>query len=99
MIEDGYGSPMARPLYCSADLSLYQPQPAAIRWSLGYLGTYSEDRQPYLEKTVACAGRAASCGTVRGRGIQISRKNTLAKECRSHRPTNTHHSTVRNVSR
>ncbi|HET7889735.1 MAG TPA: glycosyltransferase [Bradyrhizobium sp.] len=50
MIEDRYGSPMARPLYCSADLSLYRPQPAEARWSLGYLGTYSEDRQPQLEE-------------------------------------------------
>ena len=48
MIEDGYGSPMARALYCSADLSLYRPQRAATKWSLGYLGTYSEDRQPQL---------------------------------------------------
>jgi spore maturation protein CgeB len=50
MIEDGYGSPMARALYCSADLSLYRPQPAPIKWSLGYLGTYSEDRQPQLQE-------------------------------------------------
>jgi spore maturation protein CgeB len=50
MIEDEYGSPLARVLYCSADMSLYRPQPAEIRWSLGYLGTYSEDRQPLLQR-------------------------------------------------
>ncbi|MCA6108650.1 CgeB family protein [Bradyrhizobium cenepequi] len=50
MIEDDYGSPLARPLYCSADTNLYRPQQADIKWSLGYLGTYSEDRQPLLER-------------------------------------------------
>ncbi|MBV9561423.1 MAG: glycosyltransferase [Bradyrhizobium sp.] len=49
LIEDAYGSPMARPLYCSADPDLHRPRPAAPHWSLGYLGTFSEDRQPQLE--------------------------------------------------
>jgi spore maturation protein CgeB len=49
MIEDIYGSPMARVLYCSADVELYQPQDASLRWSMGYLGTYSADRQPQLD--------------------------------------------------
>jgi spore maturation protein CgeB len=48
MIEDIYGSPLARALYCSADLALYRPQAATPKWSLGYLGTYSEDRQGQL---------------------------------------------------
>jgi spore maturation protein CgeB len=51
IVEDLYGSPLARALYCSADLSMQaavsSPPP---RWSLGYLGTYSEDRQPVLEQ-------------------------------------------------
>jgi spore maturation protein CgeB len=50
MIEDVYGSPMARTLYCSADLDLYRQQPQQTKWLLGYLGTYSKDRQPQLEK-------------------------------------------------
>jgi spore maturation protein CgeB len=50
MIEDGYGSPMARVLYCSADPGLYQPHQTDRRWALGYLGTFSEDRQPSLEQ-------------------------------------------------
>ncbi|MGY3604396.1 MULTISPECIES: CgeB family protein [unclassified Bradyrhizobium] len=50
MIEDDFGSPLARVLYCSADTSLYRPREAQIKWSLGYLGTYSEDRQPLLER-------------------------------------------------
>jgi spore maturation protein CgeB len=50
MIEDAYGSPMARVLYCSADPDLYRPHPVEQHWSLGYLGTYSDDRQPSLER-------------------------------------------------
>lgn len=49
MIEDIYSSPMARVLYCSADVELYRPQNLPQRWSLGYLGTYSADRQPQLD--------------------------------------------------
>ncbi|MBZ5584281.1 MAG: glycosyltransferase, partial [Acidobacteriia bacterium] len=48
-IETRYGSPMARVLYCSVDPELYFPEPAASRWDLGYIGTYSEDRQPFLD--------------------------------------------------
>jgi len=36
-------------LYCSFDPELYCPEPATPRWALGYLGTYSDDRQPTLE--------------------------------------------------
>jgi spore maturation protein CgeB len=50
MIEDAYGSPMAGVLYCSADPSFYRPHPMKTHWSLGYLGTYSDDRQPSLER-------------------------------------------------
>ncbi len=58
MIEDAYGSPMARALYCSADMNLYRPQAASPKWSLGYLGTYSDDRQPQLEKFLLAPARA-----------------------------------------
>ncbi len=50
MIERQYGSPMARALYCSVDTELYKPMPATHRWDLGYLGTWSADRQPSLDK-------------------------------------------------
>jgi spore maturation protein CgeB len=49
-IERELGSPMARPLYCAVDPELYAPLPAAPRWELGYMGTYSPDRQPPLER-------------------------------------------------
>ena len=48
-IENCYGSPMARALYCSVDPEKYRPVETATRWDLGYLGTYSLDRQPALD--------------------------------------------------
>lgn len=49
LIESRYGSPMARALYCSVDTDLYRPLSRTCRWDLGYLGTYSDDRQPVLD--------------------------------------------------
>ncbi len=49
-IESEFGVPMARPLYCSVDPQRYRPLPPVDRWHLGYLGTYSPDRQPLLEE-------------------------------------------------
>jgi spore maturation protein CgeB len=48
-IESRYGAPTARPLYCSFDPEHYFPEESERRWDLGYLGTYSDDRQPKLE--------------------------------------------------
>jgi spore maturation protein CgeB len=49
-LERRYGSPMARALYCSFDPALYRPEGIEPRWDLGYMGTYSDDRQPALER-------------------------------------------------
>lgn len=49
-IENHYRSPMARALYCSVDPKFYFPESRKKRWSLGYLGTYSKDRQPGLRE-------------------------------------------------
>lgn len=49
-LEEEYGSPMARPLYCSVDPDLYFPEEVATAYDLGYLGTYSDDRQPPLQR-------------------------------------------------
>lgn len=58
LLERRYGSPAARPLYCSADPALYAPTGAAKRWDLSYLGTYSPDRQPPLERLLLAPARA-----------------------------------------
>jgi len=49
-LERDYGSPCARPLYCSVDPALYAPEDASPGWDLGYMGTYSDDRQPPLDR-------------------------------------------------
>ena len=49
-LETRLGARAARPLYCSADPNIYRPDPEAEqRWDLGYIGTYSPDRQPTLD--------------------------------------------------
>jgi spore maturation protein CgeB len=49
-LEEDFGSPMARALYCSVDPELYFPEDAKTKWDLGYLGTYSSDRQSALNR-------------------------------------------------
>jgi spore maturation protein CgeB len=49
-LEAEYGSPAARQLYCSVDIDAYRPLDLPHRWDLSYLGTYSDDRQPMLER-------------------------------------------------
>jgi spore maturation protein CgeB len=56
-LEQQYGSPMARPLYCSVDTRQYYPERQPILWDLGYLGTYSSDRQPPIERLMFTAAR------------------------------------------
>ncbi|WP_027566457.1 glycosyltransferase [Bradyrhizobium sp. URHA0013] len=60
MVEENYGSPLARVLYCSADTDIYAPQRAEKKWALGYLGTYSEDRQPVLDQLLLAPARTLS---------------------------------------
>jgi spore maturation protein CgeB len=57
-LERTFGSPCARVLFCSVDPDLYFPEPTAPTWDLGYLGTYSEDRQPGLERLLVEPARA-----------------------------------------
>ena len=48
-LEDVYGAAMARPLYCSVDPLLYAPEARDWAYDLGYMGTYSADRQAALQ--------------------------------------------------
>ncbi len=61
LLEQRYGARAARALFCAVDPSLYRPasRQAALRWHLGYLGTYSLDRQPMLERLLLVPARAA----------------------------------------
>lgn len=58
-LERRYGSPAARALYCSVDEEAYRPTPTPHRWDLSYLGTYSPDRQPTLERLLLEPARRA----------------------------------------
>jgi spore maturation protein CgeB len=49
-LERRFGAPKALALYCSVDADRYAPTGEASVWDLGYLGTYSPDRQPTLEQ-------------------------------------------------
>lgn len=49
-LEQEFGASMARPLYCSVDPALYYPEALPFQWHLGYMGTYSDDRQPALSR-------------------------------------------------
>lgn len=48
-LERRFGARRAVPLYCSADPELYYPESITQKWDLGYMGTYSDDRQPALD--------------------------------------------------
>jgi spore maturation protein CgeB len=62
-IEQRFGARMARALYCSAYPRQCRPDPeAAIEWNLGYIGTYSDDRQPAVESLLCAPARAMPQG-------------------------------------
>ena len=47
----GFGARRAEALYCTVDAAHYRHRPEVPRqWRLGYVGTYSDDRQPVLER-------------------------------------------------
>ncbi|HTD87009.1 MAG TPA: glycosyltransferase [Candidatus Binatia bacterium] len=72
-LERELGSPMARPLYCSVDPALYHPEAARLAWDLGYMGTYSDDRQPVLDKLLVEPARQYSEGRFVVAGPQYPR--------------------------
>ncbi len=61
VLETRYGARAAHALFCAVDPALYAPaaQPGEPRWHLGYLGTYSVDRQPTLERLLLEPARRA----------------------------------------
>ena len=68
LIEQEYGSPMARALFCSVDADEYFPENHPKRWALGYLGTFGEDRQAKLNSLLLvpaamwCSGKFVVAG-------------------------------------
>ncbi|MFP4012745.1 MAG: glycosyltransferase [Chitinispirillaceae bacterium] len=62
LLEQAYGSPMARPLYCSVDTTLYYPEETDVDYDLGYMGTFCVDRQEPLELLMLDTARRWSEG-------------------------------------
>lgn len=73
-LEREFGSPGARALYCSVDPDLYHPAPIPLKWDLGYLGTYSPDRQPTLELLLLEPARDWQLGRLVVAGPQYPRR-------------------------
>lgn len=75
-LESQFGAQMVRPLYCSADPATYYPQRGRKKWDLGYIGTYSADRQRKFEQLLLApanmfpSGRFAVAGSLYPREIQ-----------------------------
>jgi spore maturation protein CgeB len=59
-IRSQFGSPLALPLYCSVDPDVYRPLDIQPLWDMGYLGTYSDDRQGGLETLMLAPARDLS---------------------------------------
>jgi spore maturation protein CgeB len=49
MLGRRWGARRAVVLYCSVDPAAYRPAAVQRQWDLGYVGTYSPDRQPALD--------------------------------------------------
>jgi len=58
-IKSRFAARNARPLYCTVDPDQHRPTRDRLRWDLGYLGTYSADRQPGLERLLIAPARMA----------------------------------------
>jgi spore maturation protein CgeB len=57
-LERVYHASKAIDLYCSVDADRYSNTGESLDWDLGYLGTYSPDRQPTLERLLIEPARA-----------------------------------------
>ena len=55
---DGLGARRPTPFYCVVDPERYAPVSVPRRWDLGYLGTYSDDRQPKVDELLVEPARA-----------------------------------------
>ncbi len=93
-IERDYDAPMAKALYCSVDPAEYFPERRAQRWHLGYMGTYSSDRQAALTELLLRPARRWSMARMVVAGAQYPKTQRWPKNvCRvEHLPPITHRS-------
>jgi spore maturation protein CgeB len=70
-LQSQFGALRPRAFYCSVEPRDYYPVPQALkRYDLGYLGTYSADRQPALERLLIEPARQWSKGRFAVAGAQ-----------------------------
>jgi len=62
-IEQTYGGTVVRPFFCCVDPGQYYPEPGAKKYDLGYLGTYSPDRQRGLERLLLSPASIRNAGS------------------------------------
>ncbi|HLM35227.1 MAG TPA: glycosyltransferase [Gaiellaceae bacterium] len=67
---DGLGARRPTPFYCVADAERYAPVDVPRRWDLGYLGTYSDDRQPKVDELLVEPARGDAARTFAVAGPQ-----------------------------
>jgi spore maturation protein CgeB len=70
VLEAEFGARRALAFHCLVDPEAYRPRRAAPRWDLGYLGTYSEDRQPILAELLLEPARRAPAASFAVAGPQ-----------------------------
>lgn len=76
-LEKHWGARSAQPLYCSVDPELYYPEPhstAPLDYTLGYLGTYSNDRQPTVQRLLLNAAQRMPTSRFCVAGAQYPKK-------------------------
>jgi spore maturation protein CgeB len=57
---DELGARQPTPFYCLVDPGAYRPVAVDVRWALGYLGTYSDDRMPKVDELLLEPARTRS---------------------------------------
>ncbi len=72
-LQRRYAIASVKALYCSADPEVYRPLDLPPEFDLGYLGTYSADRQPALDELMIAAARKWPQGRFAVAGPQYPR--------------------------
>jgi spore maturation protein CgeB len=57
VLRERFGARRPLQFYCLVDPAAYRPQPGTPHLDLGYLGTYSEDRQPAVDELLLAVAR------------------------------------------
>jgi spore maturation protein CgeB len=92
LIKHTYGAPRSEPLYCSVDPEIYFPDAIEPEFDLGYMGTYSDDRQPTVEELLLKPARSWGAGSFAVVGPSFPDTETWPDNVRhvAHLPPNAH---------